>query len=49
MANGDQWEEAMITARGESRPRVVVNLLDQHILQSINAFRQNKPGERSIR
>jgi hypothetical protein len=44
MANGDQWEEAMITARGESRPRVVVNLLDQHILQSINAFRQNKPG-----
>jgi hypothetical protein len=44
MANGDQWEEEMITARGESRPRVVVNLLDQHILQAVNQFRQNRPG-----
>jgi hypothetical protein len=44
MADGDQWEESMINARGESRPRVVVNLLEQHIQQVVNQNRQNRPG-----
>lgn len=44
MANGDQWEQAMITARGEARPRVVINLLEQHVQQVVNQLRQNRPG-----
>jgi hypothetical protein len=44
MADGDQWEQEMVVARGESRPRVVVNLLEQHIQQVVNQQRQNRPG-----
>jgi hypothetical protein len=41
---GDQWDAGDISARGQDRPAIVVNLLEQPVQQVINQNLLNRPG-----